>query len=51
VSAAELKNVYVHYVMVNNDLGTAYDLIVQPQKRRLLRKILEAVIGKYHSMH
>lgn len=41
-----LAGLYVRYIMIANKLGTCVDQMVQPQKRLLLRKLLEATLGR-----
>lgn len=41
-----LATLYVKYVMVANRLAICVDQVVQPQKRALIRKLLEAVLGR-----
>lgn len=41
-----LTNLYVRYVRIFRQLEEAYDLIVHPQKRRLIRDVLDGVIGR-----
>lgn len=42
----QLATLYVRYIMVANKLSVCVDQIVQPQKRALIRKLLEAVLGR-----
>ena len=37
---------YVKYVQIFRRLEQCYDQIVQPQKRRVLRHALDAIIGR-----
>lgn len=37
---------YVRYVVVANRLETVYDAMLQPQKRVLIRKLLDACLGR-----
>lgn len=41
-----LATLYVHYVRIFRQLEEAYDQIVHPQKRRLIRDVLDGVIGR-----
>lgn len=41
-----LAILYVKYIMTANKLAVVVDQIVQPQKRILARKLLEAVLGR-----
>ncbi len=41
-----VSRVYLRYTRVLRNLDVCYDQIVQPQKRILLRQILDAVIGR-----
>ncbi|ENN72258.1 hypothetical protein YQE_11119, partial [Dendroctonus ponderosae] len=41
-----LAGLYVRYITIANKLGTCVDQMVQPQKRLLLRKLLEATLGR-----
>lgn len=41
-----LVTLYLRYIIISNRLSEVIDQIVQPQKRLLIRKILEAVLGR-----
>ncbi|XP_008287714.1 netrin receptor UNC5C-like [Stegastes partitus] len=41
-----LATLYVRYVRTLRQLQEAYDLMVHPQKRRLIRRILDGVMGR-----
>ncbi|MCJ8734625.1 hypothetical protein PDJAM_G00237410 [Pangasius djambal] len=41
-----LATLYVRYVRIFRQLEEAYDQIIQPQKRRLIRDVLDGVIGR-----
>ncbi|KAI4472136.1 hypothetical protein MML48_1g01831 [Holotrichia oblita] len=41
-----LGTLYIKYIMTANKLAVVVDQIVQPQKRILVRKLLEAVLGR-----
>ena len=41
-----LASLYLRYISISNRLTDCVDQIVQPQKRALARKILEAVLGR-----
>ncbi|XP_044269643.1 dynein regulatory complex protein 11 [Tribolium madens] len=41
-----LSTLYVRYILVSNVLSECVDQMVQPQKRRLIRKLLEATLGR-----
>ncbi|XP_030757322.1 IQ and AAA domain-containing protein 1-like [Sitophilus oryzae] len=41
-----LATLYVRYIITANKLATCVDQMVQPQKRALLRKLLEATLGR-----
>ncbi|XP_034162267.2 dynein regulatory complex protein 11 [Pangasianodon hypophthalmus] len=41
-----LATLYVRYVRIFRELEEAYDQIIQPQKRRLIRDVLDGVIGR-----
>ncbi|CAH0546409.1 unnamed protein product [Brassicogethes aeneus] len=41
-----LANLYVRYIMIANKLNVCVDQMVQPQKCMLIRKLLEATIGR-----
>ncbi|XP_028259823.1 dynein regulatory complex protein 11 [Parambassis ranga] len=41
-----LAMLYVRYIRVFRQLEKAYDLMVHPQKRRVIRALLDAVIGR-----
>lgn len=43
----ELSTVMVNYVSIINKLNECYDQVIQPQKRILIRKILELSLGRY----
>ncbi|XP_060535908.1 IQ and AAA domain-containing protein 1-like [Cylas formicarius] len=43
---AILAMLYVRYVVIANKLSVCVDLVVQPQKRILIRKLLEATLGR-----
>ncbi|KAI4493349.1 hypothetical protein M0802_009409 [Mischocyttarus mexicanus] len=41
-----ISELYVKYIIVSNKLEECYDQIIQPQKRILLKKLLDSVIGR-----
>ncbi|KAL7884540.1 hypothetical protein AOLI_G00073100 [Acnodon oligacanthus] len=41
-----LATLYVRYVQIFRQLEEAYDQIVQPQKRRLIREVLDGAMGR-----
>jgi hypothetical protein len=41
-----LAVLYIRYIGIFKKLEDAYDQIIHPQKRRLLRKVLEAVMTR-----
>uniref|UniRef100_A0A8B9P1D3 IQ motif containing with AAA domain 1 n=1 Tax=Apteryx owenii TaxID=8824 RepID=A0A8B9P1D3_APTOW len=41
-----LATYYIKYVQIFRDLETAYDQIVHPQKRPVIRQVLEGVMGR-----
>lgn len=41
-----LATYYIKYVQIFGNLENVYDQIVHPQKRRLIRKILDGVMGR-----
>ncbi|XP_066140976.1 IQ and AAA domain-containing protein 1-like [Euwallacea fornicatus] len=41
-----LATLYLRYIVISNKLSICVDQMVQPQKRLLLRKLLEAVLGR-----
>ncbi|XP_071547715.1 IQ and AAA domain-containing protein 1-like [Panulirus ornatus] len=41
-----LKGVYVRYLGVARHLNTCHDLLLHPQKRLLLRRLLDATVGR-----
>ncbi|XP_006873767.1 PREDICTED: putative IQ and AAA domain-containing protein 1-like [Chrysochloris asiatica] len=42
----QLSSLYLYYLGLLRRLDTIYDLMVQPQKRRLLRRLLDGVAGR-----
>lgn len=42
-----VANLFVKYLVCVNNLDQCYDQIVQPQKRILIRKILDNTIGRF----
>lgn len=42
----ELAELYVRYIDVSNKLEDCYDQTVQPQKRPLLRRLLDSALGR-----
>ncbi|XP_075224915.1 dynein regulatory complex protein 11 [Lycorma delicatula] len=42
-----LSDLYIKYICAVNKLDQCYDQIVQPQKRLLIRKLLDASIGRF----
>lgn len=42
----QTSELYVRYIEVANNLEECYDLTVQPQKRPLLRKLLDSALGR-----
>ncbi|XP_037779326.1 IQ and AAA domain-containing protein 1-like [Penaeus monodon] len=45
-----LKRVYVQYLGVARKLDTCYDLLLHPQKRLLLRRLLDSIISRIVEM-
>ncbi|XP_060864173.1 dynein regulatory complex protein 11 isoform X2 [Metopolophium dirhodum] len=43
----ELSTVMVSYILAINKLDECYDQVIQPQKRILIRNILELTLGRY----
>lgn len=43
---AGVYELYLKYILIANKLEEIYDLIVQPQKRILVRKLLDACLGR-----
>ncbi|XP_069502115.1 IQ and AAA domain-containing protein 1-like [Ambystoma mexicanum] len=41
-----LATLYIRYIQIFRKLDTAYDQIVHPQKRRVVRVVLDAVMGR-----
>lgn len=41
-----LATLYLRYIAIANKMATCVDQMVQPQKRILLRKLLEATLGR-----
>ncbi|XP_076056160.1 IQ and AAA domain-containing protein 1-like [Oratosquilla oratoria] len=41
-----LRNTYVSYLCVARNLDTCHNLLVQPQKRQLLRHLLDSTLGR-----
>ncbi|XP_065103972.1 dynein regulatory complex protein 11 [Paramisgurnus dabryanus] len=41
-----LVTLYVHYIQIFRQLEEAYDQIIHPQKRRVIRPVLEGVMGR-----
>lgn len=41
-----LSSIYLHYLGLMRRFHTLYDQMVQPQKRRLLRRLLDGVAGR-----
>ena len=41
-----LAVLYIRYIGIFRKLEESYDQIIHPQKRRLLRRVLEAVMGR-----
>ncbi|KAM6963282.1 dynein regulatory complex protein 11 [Aplochiton taeniatus] len=41
-----LATLYVRYIQIFRQLEEAYDLVVHPQKRRVIREVLDGVIGR-----
>nr|XP_021548477.1 IQ and AAA domain-containing protein 1-like [Neomonachus schauinslandi] len=41
-----LSSIYLHYLALMRRFDTLYDQMVQPQKRRLLRRLLDSVAGR-----
>ncbi len=46
VAFQSVSRIYLQYVQLLRNLETCYDQIVHPQKRILLRQLLEANIGR-----
>ncbi|XP_078041625.1 dynein regulatory complex protein 11 [Augochlora pura] len=40
------SELYVKYIIIANKLETCYDLVVQPQKRLLIRQLLDSCLGR-----
>lgn len=38
---------YIQYILTFRKLEECYDQIVQPQKRRLIRHVLDGTMGRY----
>ena len=43
----KVSSMYIKYVLAFRKLEECYDQIVHPQKRRLLRHMLDGTIGRY----
>ncbi|XP_046609162.1 dynein regulatory complex protein 11 [Neodiprion virginianus] len=41
-----VAELYVRYIVVTNKLNQCYDQVVQPQKRILIRKLLDSCVGR-----
>ena len=41
-----VSRLYLQYVKIYRTLNSCYDLMVHPQKRQLLRKLLDSTIGR-----
>ncbi|XP_053974320.1 dynein regulatory complex protein 11 isoform X1 [Hylaeus volcanicus] len=41
-----ISELYVKYIIVSNKLELCYDQVIQPQKRVLLRKLLDSCVGR-----
>jgi hypothetical protein len=41
-----LATLYVRYVQIFRQLEEAYDQVVHPQKRKVIRKVLDGVMGR-----
>uniref|UniRef100_A0A0L8GDT4 Uncharacterized protein n=1 Tax=Octopus bimaculoides TaxID=37653 RepID=A0A0L8GDT4_OCTBM len=46
IAFQQLATMYVKYIKIYKNLELCYDQIVQPQKRQLLRHVLDATIGR-----
>ncbi|CAI9720153.1 regulatory complex 11-like [Octopus vulgaris] len=46
IAFQQLATMYVKYIKIYKNLELCYDQIVQPQKRQLLRQVLDATIGR-----
>ena len=46
VAFDNVSKLYLQYVKVYRTLNSCYDLMVHPQKRQLLRKLLDSTIGR-----
>lgn len=42
----QLADLYIRYIVVGNKLEDCYDQVVQPQKRPLLRRLLDSTYGR-----
>lgn len=42
----KISSLYLHYLGLLRRFDTVYDQMVQPQKRRLLRRLLDGVAGR-----
>ena len=42
----QLADLYVRYIDVANKLEECYDQVVQPQKRPLLKRLLDSALGR-----
>ncbi|XP_012261688.2 dynein regulatory complex protein 11 [Athalia rosae] len=43
---ANVAELYVRYIVASNNLHKCYDQVIQPQKRILIRKLLDSCIGR-----
>lgn len=47
IAFQSLATFYIKYIQIFRSLERCYDQIVHPQKRRLLRTLLDSVIGRF----
>lgn len=47
VAFQKISTMYIKYVLAFRKLEECYDQIVHPQKRRLIRHMLDGTIGRY----
>lgn len=43
---SQLADLYIRYIAIGNKLEECYDQVVQPQKRPLLRRLLDSTYGR-----
>lgn len=51
VAFQKISTMYIKYVLAFRKLEECYDQIVHPQKRRLIRHMLDGTIGRYIHVH